>query len=370
MKTYPHRFIRAIFIKMIFPDDDTRVKEKIMKARRAFNASSGLGIKKNGLTMKTCSIIFWSIVIPIISFGSEIWTMSTNDYELMRNFQIYAGCRLQRLPMRSPRGCSFFGLGWIRISTFILIKKLLFAITILKMDADCFIRKLFCLRINDFVMYEGWENPNRSAVLEITFAAKRLGLFNILVDMVNENATIFSKKQWSKIVWGKAWILEDTFWDSTKLIHKENDLMYSTISRARYMAWWRVSDNFPTQMRMCETMGRIMCHASRLKCDDVRLKSLTPSHRMCSECDMYVVENIYHLVMQCPMHEVDRVLMYDALYNYDPQLRTPPEKILFWLLGMEINDTSEAYMLGFWNIAGNAICGMYRKICTGRTGIG
>ena len=114
------------------------------------------------------------------------------------------------------------------------------------------------------------------------------------------------------------------------------------------MAWWRVSDNSPTQMRMCETMGRIMCHASRLKCDDVRLKSLSPSHRMCSECDMYVVENIYHLVMQCPIHEGDRVLMYDALYNYDPQLRgifrTSPEKILFWLLGMEINDTSEAYV--------------------------
>ena len=219
------------------------LKKKIVKARRAFNASSGLGIKKNGLTMKTCNIIFWSIVIPIISFGSEIWTMSVNDYELLINFQIHAGRRLQRLPMRSPRGCSFI---WLRVDSDFNVyfdQKLLFALTILKMDLASYIRKLFCLRVNDFVLYEGWENPNRSAVLEIIFAAKRLGLLNILVDMVNDNITVFGKRQWSKVVWGKAWILEDIFWDSTKLIHKENDLMYRTISRARYMAWWRVSYN-------------------------------------------------------------------------------------------------------------------------------
>ena len=117
-----------------------------------------------------------------------------------------------------------------------------------------------------------------------------------------------------------------------------------------------------------------MCHASRLKCDDVRLKGLTPSHRMCSECDMYVLENIYHLVMQCPMHENDRVTMYDALYDFDPSLRDrfsdSPEKVLYWLLGREIDGENDAYMIEFWRISGNAICNMYRKVCGSRTGVG
>ena len=359
---------------MIFADDDSRVKEKVMKARRALNASSGLGIKKNGLTMKTCNVIFWSIVIPILTFSSEIWTLTEGDLEVLLNFQIYAGRRIQRLPMRSPGGCCFFGLGWIRISTYILIKKLLFALTILRMDDDNCIRRMFCSRINDLKLCDKWDNPHRSAVLEIICAAKRLGLCNVLIDMVCGKITVIGKKKWSKCVWEKAWILEDIFWDSTKLIHKENDLMYNTIVHSRYMSWWRVSDKIPTQIKMCETMGRIMCHASWLKCDDVRLKGLTPSHRMCSECDMYVLENIVHLVMQCPMHENDRVIMYGALYDFDPSLigmfSDSPEKILYWLLGREIDGKSEAYMFGFWCISGNAIFNMYRKVCASRTGVG
>ena len=359
---------------MIFQDDDARVKEKVTKARRALNASAGLGIKKNGLTMRTCNIIFWSIIIPILTFGAEIWTQSEPDVELLMNFQIYAGRRLQRLSMRSPRGCSFFGLGWVRISTYILIKKLLFALTIIKMEDISVIMQVFCCRCRDFTLNDVQCDPHRSVVFEILYAAKRLGLYNVLVGMMEGGITVVSKKQWSKRVWEKAWLLEDTFWDSTKIIYKENDLLYDTIRHTRYMAWWRLSDVAPSYVRMYESMCRILCHSSNLKCDDVRLKGLSPSHRICSECDMYVVENIYHVIMQCPVHENDRVHLYDALYNFDPSLRgifsANPEKVLFWLLGQEMDGADELYMFNFWCITGTAIYGMYRNVCMNRLGIG
>ena len=74
---------------------------------------------------------------------------------------------------------------------------------------------------------------------------------------------------------------------------------------------------------MCEYMAKFICHARRLKCDDVRLKSLSPCNRVCSECDMYryVVENVRHMVMQCPIHEGDRILLYQNLYQNDPKLK-------------------------------------------------
>ena len=71
----------------LFKDDESRVKEKICKGRRALNAAAGLGIKKNGLTIKTCSLIFWTIVIPIITFGSEVWDISENDHDNLCNFR-------------------------------------------------------------------------------------------------------------------------------------------------------------------------------------------------------------------------------------------------------------------------------------------
>ena len=42
-------------------------------------------------------------------------------------------------------------------------------------------------------------------------------------------------------------------------------------------------------MHICENMARIICHASLLKRDDVRLKNLTPANRMCSLCVHYVI---------------------------------------------------------------------------------
>ena len=46
--TYDHVGVKACLYK-----DKNRVEEKITTARRAFNACSGVGIRKNGLTMST-----------------------------------------------------------------------------------------------------------------------------------------------------------------------------------------------------------------------------------------------------------------------------------------------------------------------------
>ena len=79
-------------VKMcIFPDDTSRVEEKISKWRKTLNASSGMGFRSNGLNMGTCNVIFWQVVIPSVTFDSEVWIMSEKDED---SFQIYAGKRV------------------------------------------------------------------------------------------------------------------------------------------------------------------------------------------------------------------------------------------------------------------------------------
>ena len=73
-------------------------------------------------------------------------------------------------------------------------------------------------------------------------------------------------------------------------------------------------------MRICECLARLICHASSLKPDDVRLKGLSPINRVCSACDMYLVEDVFHMIMQCPMHASACRSMQEELYRYDPEL--------------------------------------------------
>ena len=133
---YDHVGIKAC----IFAIDNERITEKISKGRRVLNATTGIGIRKNGLTLGVCNLIFWTIVVPTLTFGCELWTVGDEDCDRLQAFQRYASRRLQRFPLRSPSSSSYFGLGWLRLDTLVQVKKLLFLLTFLGLSEDNVIR--------------------------------------------------------------------------------------------------------------------------------------------------------------------------------------------------------------------------------------
>ena len=92
-QAYDHVGVKACILQ-----DNMRIEDKITKGRRTLNACAGIGIRKNGLTMFTCNIIYWAIIIPIVTFGSEIWCMTDQDHDSLLSFQVYTGKRMQRFP--------------------------------------------------------------------------------------------------------------------------------------------------------------------------------------------------------------------------------------------------------------------------------
>ena len=121
-------------------------------------------------------------------------------------------------------------------------------------------------------------------------------------------------------IWEKAWKIEDLYWSFSAFLHKDNDLPVRSIGRTRYLSWWDLSDKYPIMIRICEIMAKLLTHASKLKGDDIRLKSLTPCHRVCPNCDMYIKEDLLHVVMQCPIHEPLRRNMCNTLYQIDDRI--------------------------------------------------
>ena len=101
---------------------------------------------------------------------------------------------------------------------------------------------LFCNRVTSFRYVSDYVNTKRSPTLDILKAARRLRLVDPFCDVSNGSMMVLGKKVCSKRVWEKAWQLQDVFWDSTKIIHRENDLLCSIMSHTRYMSWWKLSD--------------------------------------------------------------------------------------------------------------------------------
>ena len=363
-------------VKVCVYNDNDRVNDKIVKGRRTLNACAGIGIRRNGLTMLTCNIIFWAIIVPIITFGSEIWSLSDHDCENLQKFQVFSGRRIQRFPPRSPTCSSYFGLGWTRITTYIMIKKLLFVMSILRLDDNSLIKKVFINRVHAFIndRARGILNQHNSPTFSMLNTAVKFGVLSTICDMVTGKNDVMPRKEWSKMIWDKATMIDDVYWESTKMLHHNNDLLHISLTQSRYLEWWALSDKQPHLMKICENMARMVCHSSRLKCDDYRLKSLPPSHRNCNLCDMYVVESLFHITMQCPYFVNERNIMYNDIYAVDNRIRDIfkqyPELTFRYIIGKCIPGIEYDTMCQVWTITGTIIDQMYQTLLRNRQGIG
>ena len=180
--------------------------------------------------------------------------------------------------------------------------------------------------------------------------------------------------KWSKIIWGKGWELDDLYWRGVNTMNKDNDLLAGTMEGTRYMVWWQLSDVDPKMIRICECIAKIICHASMLKVDDYRLRDQPTSDRVCELCDAYTVENIFHLLMQCPGMYDEHVEMHDHIYRCIPEIKKifteEPHNVFFWLLGRNVKDICEESHIEFRRIAGMWIHRIYCKAVRNRSGIG
>ena len=164
------------------------------------------------------------------------------------------------------------------------MKKLLFALSILRLAPENIVRQIFIMKVNMFHENKNLHslNVNRSPTFDILNQAAKAGVYNMLYDMTTGKKHILSKSTWSKMVWAKAWQLDEMFWRTTDIFNTNNDLLNRLNRQSMYLPWWDLSDSTPSMIGVCEAMARLVCHASRLKVDDQKLKSLTPSHKMCS----------------------------------------------------------------------------------------
>ena len=98
--------------------DISPIDNRLSKGRKTLNAATGLGIKRNGLNMAVCNLIFWSVVVPTTTYGCEVWVLDDKDFLNINDFQKLAGRRMQRFKSNSPTHSCYYGLGWMDLFTY------------------------------------------------------------------------------------------------------------------------------------------------------------------------------------------------------------------------------------------------------------
>ena len=257
--------------------------------------------------MNTCNTVFWSVVVPTVIYGCELWLLNDKSLDLLEVFQNYVGKRIQRLHPRCPNVCSFYSLGWMRLERLIQIRKISFVRSIMVLPDDAVPKIIFCKRARVYFLNRRIldENPSQSNTFDLLKTCEIFGLIENVKNMV-ENGHFYPKAMWKNIIWKRGWELENTYWSIERCLHKSLDILSGINNGNMYSTWWKLSDKFPEEMRKCEVIMKIICHSSKLRADDLKLKDSTLTHRMCSLCDNFQEENARHLLLQCPYFHDDR----------------------------------------------------------------
>ena len=351
-----------------------RTLNKISKSRKALSAASALGIKRGGLSMKACNIIYWSLIVPILTYGAELWILKASDIEALDKYQRYAGKRIQRFPKYTPNESSFRGLGWMRLENYIYAKKLIFVRTILCRNDDCLYKRVFKLRAIAFNedIAKGTANTYDSPVFDILRIAIIFDVYNEIMNIITRGH--WYSKQWKKLIWARAWRIEDSDWQYGSYFFRSLNIINLTVGCAKYLCWWHVSDIYPPCIKQSETMAKIVCRASSLKSDDPRYRGATFINKACSHCKLVEAEDVKHMVLTCPNNIDTRVQMLNEL-STDIECREiwqsidAPDTLKVLLGGMphgrEFND-----MIPIWCIASKWIHITYFRTVRNREGVG
>ena len=325
-------------------DFHVRTEEKIMKARKALNMSSSIGLKRGGLNLGTCNTIFWTVIMPILCFGCEIWIVKKKDADLLAAFQRYAARRLQRFHTRSVNITSFISMGWMNIVNYVKARKLVFLYSIAKMRDFMPIKRIFTNRVDEFV--PGADNPYDSPIVD----ALQIGCdFGILEDIRNmARGELVSKAKWKDLVWGKAWDIEREWWQHHYDNDRHLDLIVHTSITPSYTIWWQIADLDRSYMKYCEVMVKILCHCTNLKEDDFRYKRATINERMCALCDQAAPEDALHMIMQCPYHAEWRGVLQDEVSLICPNFGA--REVFYTILGKPLADVDMYNMWQIWKI--------------------
>ena len=282
------------------------IQSKLDSCKRAFYSLVGCSLFKSTLSPLALSKVYLSVVVPKLLYGAEVRKYDEVEIKSYDNFNRKMGKDIQNMPSSTPNPAAITTLGWRDLCTRIDVIRLQFIQRILSLHVNSIYRLLFLRRLY-YVIYAGYDKCTGPVAQIVKTCVKYNFLENVL--QLVESGGIISKNAWKKNILQVVYDRDHANWRFSLTLYPKLSLFRTIVLKCEPICWWNLAKCQPYLKRTCITMVNLLCGNSILA--QYRNVTLAREDRLCTMCDLGVVEDTFHFVCQCPQFS----LLRESLWN-------------------------------------------------------
>ena len=263
-------------------------------------AAQGLGSYSVPVTPVTSSKLYWNVCIPKLCYGLEIINTDDKSMTCLEKFHFSMAKLQQGLPIHCSNPGSLGTIGWKSIKSHIDIMRLLFLWQILLLPYSCIYKKL-CIQRLCMIMYSNVDHCG--PLFEIIQTCIKYRLLKIVRDAL-ETGNYMSKAAWKALVTSTVNKFDLKHWKITCRMYKSLNVLDT--ASVHMSAWWAHAFNDPKFARKNRTAVRLLLNVN-MYCQ-----------RICPCCDMFILNNVDHVLFECTCNSEVRNVMWDIVRKSIP----------------------------------------------------
>lgn len=296
---------------VLTPSDAERsahMKDKVQVAKRDLHAILSLGTLRCPVTTKTASHLYWSVCIPRLCHGAEVACLDEESLKDIEQYHGYAAKQIQGLPTQTANGAVLAPLGWLCLRSHVDLMMMTFLWKMLCLPVSCIYKQITLHRLWHHLF-----NPDQQhygPLWHMLAAFERYGL----LDLVRSAVTSGEPQPLSivkPVLRDQVKKVELDRFSATMMLYKRLPVFKQCITSIDMWPWWcYIHYCCPQDQKLGRLLARILFHETCLLGDCDRFSH---TGNLCKLCNMYVKEDITHLLFDCPYFEISRFLLWQIV---------------------------------------------------------
>jgi len=331
---------------------DDAIRDRISSGRSRFYCTLSIGSGCNRLPPNILSKLYWSVVIPHVTYGLEIVSLSHKSKTRLESAHANMAKIIQHLPSQAANVVSLAALGWWSIDTYLSYRRLILMWHILLLPMSSIYKVVL---INTFCMLHNREYGNYitydSPVGLMYRTCVSCGIDKFVYQSITSGVYI-SMEVWKVRTKSLMWRIEKKIFMNACITHISVSRFSKCTELGQIWPWWSFCKYNPLYHKDTALILRLLTCNNII---DERLR-LPGASRFCQDCCKMTEDNVHHMLFEC-----DQMVSFNYVLWQDV-MNEAPEALAKELGAMIAKDRSQFILSGMrgylceWNATYVNIC--------------